>query len=187
MSILTEVLPDYVFVRDKRCPIATDFKVWLKLSELIGRDMPEAEKLVQMLKLVFFELPPNLNDGVMAMMDFYGHVDKSDAKQENTVQKSYFDFEYDADLIYAAFFQQYKIDLCSADMHWWKFKALLGSLSEDTHFIKVVQFRSMDTSKIKDKEQKKFYLSMKARYKLPDKRSEEQKEQQLNAALESLF
>lgn len=190
MSILTEQAPHSVLVDGIACPIATDFKVWLRFSELIGKDMPEFEKMAQALKLAFGDtLPPKLDGAIKAMMDFYGHTGTQDAntEREKILQKSYFDFEYDAELIYSAFLQQYKIDLCSADMHWWKFKALLTGLSEDTHFIKVVQYRSMDVSKIKDKEQKKFYLSMKKQYKLPDKRSEEQKEKQLNHALEAFF
>jgi len=50
-----------------------------------------------------------------------------------------------------------------------------------------VQFRCTDTSKIKDKEQKRYYRKMKALYKLPDNRSEAQKEQQLNDIMAQMF
>lgn len=187
MSIITATLPDFVTVRGINCKIKTDFKVWLEFSQLLTEDISYTEKLVKMLNFIYPELPPNLIDGINAMMQFYGHSEELVKDAEKKLQKSCFDFEYDADLIYSAFYQQYKIDLAEANMHWWKFKALLSGLSEDTHFIKVVQYRSMDISKIKDKEQKKFYNDMKRRYRLPDKRSEEEKEKHFNDVMESLF
>lgn len=187
MSILTETLPDFVIVRGKKCPIRSDFKAWLEFSEIINKNISEAEKLFKMFKLVFEELPPNMYDGISAMMKFYSYTPTQKKTNEKSINKNYFDFEYDANLIYSAFLQQYKVDLCHVDMHWWTFKALLGGLSDDTHFIKVVQYRSMDLSKIKDKEQKRYYQKMKALYKLPDNRSEEQKEQHLNDVMESMF
>lgn len=187
MSIITSVLPDYVTVRGKKYQIRTDFKVWLEFSEILTKNISWAEKVIKMLNLTFPELPSNLAEALSTVMDFYSHSADSEKKDENSLKKACFDFEYDADLIYSAFYQQYNIDLTEASMHWWKFKALLSSLSEDTHFIKVVQYRSIDISKIKDKEQKKFYNSMKKRYKLPDKRSEEEKELCLNNAIETLF
>lgn len=153
--------------------------------------MPETEKAVQMLKMVFGNnLPPNFFDAILAIMQFYSHSSTKsiqEREKQEIVTKTYFDFAYDAELIYAAFLQQYHIDLCKTDMHWWKFRALLAGLSDETHFVKVVQYRSMDISKIKDKEQKKFYLDMKRRHKLPDKRSEEEKERQLNSIMEKMF
>ena len=37
-----------------------------------------------------------------------------------------FDYEFDAPEIYASFMQLYRIDLLENDLHWWKFRALLG-------------------------------------------------------------
>ena len=90
-------------------------------------------------------------------------------------------------MIYSAFMQQYKIDLSDTRMHWWKFKALFGGLSEDTHIVKAIQYRTIDLSTIKDKEQKKFYKKMKSAYKLPDNRNEQQKEEYINTVLEGMF
>ena len=121
-------------------------------------------------------------------MDFYSteKLQKSNKRSEKKSKRVY-DFEIDSELIYAAFMQQYKIDLSTVDLHWWKFKALFNSLSEDTQFIKVVRYRSMDLSKIKDKDQKKFYREMKSFYRLPDNRTEKEKEEGLNNALSGLF
>lgn len=182
-------LPEEIVVCGEICPIRTDFKTWLKFSQIISQNELTAENIVHIFRLVFYDIPPNFFEALKEIMKFYAK--NEDVKQpsgNNTDKKRYFDFEADGDLIYSAFLQQYSIDLCDAELlHWWKFKALMNGLSEDTHFVKVVQYRSMDLSKIKDKEQKKFYRKMKALYKLPDNRSESQKERDFNSAMEGLF
>jgi len=187
MSILTQDLPDFLLIRGKKCPIKTDFKTWLIFSELIGNGEELTSKIPQIFGIIFYELPPNLFEALNAIMEFYGKSKKTSNKSVKGDTKKLFDFEYDAELIYSAFVQQYKIDLCDTDIHWWKFKALFEGLSEDTHFMKVVQYRGMDLSKIKDKEQKNFYIRMKRMYRLPDNRCEEQKETDFVDSFEKLF
>ena len=187
MSILTEILPEHLVVSGSECPIKSDFRVWLQFSELISNGNLTKEKIVKIFRLIFGELlPPNMYEGLKAIFEFYSHETQT-KKAEAQVKKQSFDFDYDAELIYSAFMQQYNIDLCNADMHWWKFKSLLNGLSENTHFVQAIQYRTIDISQVKDKEMKKHYKKMKSLYKLPDKRSEEQKEQDLYAEIESLF
>ena len=125
MSILTEGLPDFLIVSGKKCRIRTDFKTWLKFSEIMSEEKDLVEKTTEILTLIFCELPPNLHDAFAAMGEFYAREQKRGKGGEGK-NKAVYDFEYDADLIYAAFLQQYKIDLCDTDMHWWKFKAFLA-------------------------------------------------------------
>ena len=187
MSILTETLPDHLVISGKKCRIRTDFKTWLKFSEIISENEPETEKTLKILPLIFFELPPNLHDAFVAMGGFYAREQKSKGKGGNGKNKAVYDFEYDADLIYAAFMQQYGVDLCDSEMHWWKFKALFNGLSEDTHFTKVVQYRGMDLSKIKDKEMRAQYMRLKGAYRLPERRSEAQREADMVSSFEKMF
>lgn len=53
----------------------------------------------------------------------------------------YMDFEQDAALISAAFLQAYGIDLDKSNMHWFRFRDLLGAMPDDTAFAKVVELR----------------------------------------------
>lgn len=188
MSLLTNGLPESLSISGKDCPIKTDFKVWLKFSEIMGQGISEAQKLPEIFKLIFDELPPNLFNAMAEIIDFYRC---GASNQKNTTdrvpQKRIFDFEFDADLIYAAFLQQYKIDLCNTEMHWWKFKALFDCLSEETKFMKVLGYRSIDISKIRDKKQKQQYRKLKELYRLPDNRSEEQKEKDFSLSIASMF
>lgn len=188
MSILTNDFPCYIEVSNKKCKINTDFKVWLKFADLMSNAERSPQDIVEIFKLIFYELPPNFNDAIIGMINFYSGNDKGKKEDKNnTNTKIIFDFAYDADMIFSAFMQQYKIDLTNAEMHWWKFKALFSGLSDETQFIKAVQYRGMDLSKIKDKEQKRFYKNMKKIYKLPDRRSEEEKENDFIDSFEKLF
>ncbi len=187
MSLLTEELPKSLIIEEVECPIRTDFKTWLKFSNLMETENI-LNALPQMLRLVFFALPPKLEGAIYAMLDFYSGILPEKVKgNQGAPQKALFDFEYDAELIYAAFMQQYGIDLCESNIHWWKFRALVNGLAEDTNFSKVIQFRGVELSEIKDKDRKTFYRRMKAVYRLPDNRSEQAKEERINSVMESVF
>ena len=98
-------------------------------------------------------------------------------KTDNKKGKQIYSYEFDDEHIYSAFMEQYKIDLNSIKyLHWWKFKALFNDLNENIQFSKIMSYRAMDLSKIKDKDMKKQYRKLKTLYALPDMRSEEEKE-----------
>lgn len=81
-----------------------------------------------------------------------------------------FSYEYDDGYICAAFMQQYHIDLNSAKLHWWKFHALMLSLSDSTEFVKIMGYRSVEINSKMTAAQKAFYQKMKKQYKLPLKK-----------------
>lgn len=176
MNILTEHLPESVEVNGKEYGIKTDFKIWIRFSQVIFSEKGEYRALAEALCEIFKEIPPNLTGALEAMIDFYTLQKKSRGEWQENKRTQIFDFDIDSGLIYAAFFQQYRIDLTKTDMHWWVFKTLFDSLSEDTQFVKVMQFRCKDVTAIKDKEMKKYYIRMKRQYALPDNRSEREKE-----------
>ena len=96
-------------------------------------------------------------------------------KEENK-QKQIYSYEFDAEYIYSSFMEQYKIDLNTSHMHWWKFKALFEGLNENTQIVKIMGYRAIDLGKIKDKEEKTRYKKLKKLYALPDMRTQEEKE-----------
>lgn len=61
----------------------------------------------------------------------------------NINEGKFMDYNKDASLIYAAFMQQYGIDLIEMQgrLSWNQFKALMDGLTEDTKFIQVIQIR----------------------------------------------
>lgn len=65
--------------------------------------------------------------------------------QESEQKEAMYDILQDAEYIYASFMQDYDIDLIEQQgkLHWYKFKALLAGLREDTKFKKVIEIRQM--------------------------------------------
>lgn len=177
MNVLTDDFPRELVIKGESYKIKYDFRTWIKFSQIMYGCLPVGDKIVKVLRLVFDECPSSLDEAITSMRDFYNPPKKQTKEEKKSKGKRVYDFEYDAELIYAAFFQQYGIDLSESDMHWHKFKLLFDNLTDITKFIKVVQYRSTDISKIKDKEQKKFYSEMKRMYQLPDNRTEKQKEE----------
>lgn len=188
MNILTSTLPDFLTISGQKCKIRADFKTWLTFSSIVSNGEINAEKAVKICALVFYELPPNFNDAFREILKFYRcETDEPEESHSASSKKQLFSFEYDADMIYSAFYQQYHIDLQATNMHWWQFKALFNGLNEDTQFIKVIGYRNADLSEIKNTEMRKFYGRMKKLYKLPDNRSEAEKEDALNDVFSASF
>lgn len=85
---------------------------------------------------------------------------------------SYF---HDADYIYSAFYQVYKIDLLEVQykLHWSKFNALLNGLPDETQIKKIINIRLSDLNQIKDKSEKEQMKKLKKHFALPSQNSEE--------------
>ena len=107
-----------------------------------------------------------------------GKEEKEETSQKETGKniKRIYSYEFDDNKIYSAFIQQYNIDLQKQDLHWWQFKTMFECLTNSTQIVQIMEYRAMDLSKIKDKNMKKQYKSLKELYALPDMRSEEEKE-----------
>lgn len=187
MNILIDKLPESVTVCGKDCPIRSDFRTWIKVARIMLKGEAKVDDIAEILKLVFLKLPPNLVESMSAIEWFFCPIKGEKSNKTSEKRERIYDFDCDANSIYSAFYQQYGIDLTTANLHWWKFKALLDGLGEDTPFIKTVQFRSINLSDIKDKETKKFYQKMKRLCKLPDVRTAEQKEEAFNKSIAGLF
>ena len=95
-------------------------------------------------------IPADVGAAFTAVMNFY-HCEKDNASQGGTTtnrRTQIYSFEHDAPYIYAAFLEQYGIDLTQENnLHWWRFKAMFDSLSEKTQFVKIMGYRSMTITK----------------------------------------
>mgnify|MGYP003248142868 FL=1 len=174
--------------------IRTDFRESIKF-ELLMQDntIKDSDKVIIALKLYYYKPSEitNIKTAVDDMLWFYRCGKDIKIKENNDIdkqvekkQKQIYSYEFDAEYIYSAFMEQYKIDLNSIQyLHWWKFKALFTSLNENVLFSKIMEFRTIKLSKIKDKSMKEYYSKMKKLYALPDMRSEEEKEEDFANAL----
>jgi len=161
--------PCAVTVGEKSYPINTDFRVWIEISEVISdKDISLKDRLCFLLINGYGDsLPDSMEKAVGALLTFMN------MGEERSLQKGdrspVFSFFEDERLIYAAFRQQYGINLFYEELHWWEFISLLSALDENTAFMRAVGYRSVDCGKIKDEGRRRFYRKMKNRYRLKEK------------------
>ncbi|MBE7041637.1 MAG: hypothetical protein E7400_06700 [Ruminococcaceae bacterium] len=182
-------LPESVLCGDKEILVYTDFRTWMQVETVLFETEGEFyTKLPELLKLCYPVLPDTLEDAVSGLVQFYlgGEPDEKAGSREKRSRQLY-SFCQDAPLIYAAFYQQYGIDLTTANLHWFQFKALFTGLGEETKFARVIGYRAVDASIFKSKEKRQFYHTMKQLYRLKDRRTEAEKEAELQSVMEMLF
>lgn len=159
-------LPTTIEVDGKEFPIHTNFRNWIVFEQLLQDDeIPSHLKFMKLLELVCVEVPDNLMATYEALLDFYllGNKPKTD-KGSGDIAYSY---NEDCNLIFTAFFKSYGLDLENIEyLHWWKFRALFNDLNDDCMLVKIMEYRTKDLTKIKNKEEKDFYREMKKRYTL---------------------
>lgn len=177
-SILINKLPVDVNINGVLYNINSDYRTSIIFAKIIEENELTEDIIIKILELYYPIIPEDIEQAINYIFWFYtcGKNGEESRVKSNGNNKKIYDYEADSTYIYSAFLSQYKIDLQDIDyLHWWKFKALFESLSENNEIVKIMQYRSMDLSKIQDKEQKKFYKKMKDIYKLKEKISEEDK------------
>lgn len=193
MNILVDKLP----TEYKGLKIDTNFRSFI-LFELLMQDnsLTSEQKISFTLNLFFhnqeLKTAKEIEKAIKGVLWFYT-LGKSEEQEieskkikkiEEKKQKAIYSYEYDANLIYSAFFSQYRLDLNEVDyLHWWKFKSLFEGLNDDNRICEIMSYRAIDLSKIEDKKQKEHYKKLKIKYALPDNRSVEEKEQEFANAL----
>ena len=173
MNILTDPLPETVKIAGEAWPINSDFSVGVRFELLMqDRTLTEEERLSRALLLYYPQLPPDLPAALDALLWFYSCGRERDGSEAagghgalKKPPKKVYCFEQDADLIFAAFWEAYGIDLAAAGMHWWKFRALFKALPSECEFCKVMGYRTADTNGMA-KKQKELYGRMKKLYAL---------------------
>ncbi len=179
MSLLIHKLP----VQVNGMVINTDFKISI-LFELLMQDekIKKELKIMKALQLYYpdFKKISDYEKAIEQMLWFYRcgkELANSNKSNGNNKYNQIYSYEFDDNYIYSAFLQQYNIDLQEIKyMHWWKFKALFDGLNENTEIVKIMGYRSVNLSQIKDIEKRKYYKKMKRLYALPDMRTQEEKE-----------
>lgn len=190
MIDLTSALPAFVEYGGARYDIYTDFRVWIRLEQiLLSREMAAEEKTIEMMRLCYCrKLPPDAETAVRLLVWFYcGGKNPRLRERERRGRGAIYDFQYDAELFYAAFLEQYGIDLIKDGLHWWKFLALFRGISENSRLYQAMRWRAMDLSGVSDQKQKRYYRKMKQIYRLPDLRNSEEADGDLAEALSKMM
>lgn len=194
MNILIDKLPCSVIVDNIDTEIVSDFRTSILFEQLMKDNSVNDDAKIELALNLYFPKQYIINtvDAVNKIIWFYsgGKDIKESSGKSNSSNKhiNIYDFEQDADYIYAAFMEQYKIDLADIDyLHWWKFKSLFYGLNKDIQLSKIMFYRSIELTDDMTKNERKFYREMKRLYALEDMRSEEEKEQDFNDCLAGMF
>lgn len=179
LAIFQEELPTRITADDLEIPVSADFRSWIK-ADLIMKDrqIPKEAKLpviCQYIGLDLTNLDVTIPDLWAGIFKFYMCEQEPRGEAVSSSSATAYRFDCDWWLIYAAFIQQYGINLLTADLHWFEFRALLDGLTEQTQFIKVVQARLRDTSKLKG-EEKAQAEKLKRYWKVPDDSAQEERD-----------
>lgn len=196
-NLLIDLLPTSLTVCGAEKQINSDFRIALLFESLM--DDPEIsneDKIIQAVELFFVDLPETkeeLTESIEQLLWFYRcgkepneyMKRKAEKKKDSNVKEPrIYDINYDDDYIYAAFMQQYRINLNQIEyMHWWEFRALFKALTNETEFVKIMEYRGMDISKDLTPEQKAHYKKMKSIYALPRPKEEQERQRSIEEAL----
>lgn len=187
MNLLCDKTPDTITVSGVEYKINTDFRVWIKFELILTEQIDDtisAEVLAKIQNLIFKDTCPMNEDTVNAILNFY-RCGKPPEKHSSGGGngKAVFDYDYDDGYIYAAFMEQYGIDLNSTNLHWWKFRAMFQSLNADCMFVKILGYRSMPITSKMSTADRNFYQRMKKLYSMPLPQSVQEKYNAIEDAL----
>ena len=133
-------LPTTIEVGGLFYAIKTDFREWIKFSDIIKKPFELYD-----LAFLFEDNVPLLVDFKKELFDFFENKNATpnytDASSERTI-----DYVLDGEYIVGSFMSAYGIDLTSVDMHWHLFKALFVSLPDTSKIIQIMGMRSYKKS-----------------------------------------
>ena len=165
-NVLIDELPSHVTLFEKNHQVYTSFKNWIKIALLIeDGGLRDAAMTAEMLKLCYREsLPENIGSAILGMLYFLNGDTNFFVSSDKKNAERLYSFRDDSDVIFASFYQKYKIDLQESDMHWYKFLALFESLTEDNPFATRLKIRTFDETKITDADKRRKLKELKIRY-----------------------
>ena len=171
-SIIFDTLPESAVIDGREYRIRPGYRTMMAVEAMMFSDMPDDDRLFQVFSLFFEDIPEDTEKAVDFLLWFHRGGEEAEKKKKSihTQQPSMrgYDFFADSAMIYAAFRQQYGIDLrrtANADLHWWEFRAMFFALSDDVKMAKVMYWRTCDLAGL-SKSEKKFINKMRSLYAL---------------------
>ena len=154
--------PEYVKIGDKKYKINTDFRVAIECNNIAQDDsIGDAERSLAIIYKLFGD--EGLNnpqdwDKLLELGIKYLTLNKDTSDVDNNTEID-MDFNEDMDYIEASFMSDYRIDLTTEKMHFWKFYNLLEGLSNSELgnccvLNRVRNLRTFDLSQIKDNKER---------------------------------
>lgn len=168
MDLIKVCLPSTIEVEGIFYPINTDFRAWIVFSRLLYK---ENVTLVEFDYLYLNDKPLDRQKGFEKLLEFFAPKKELPRAIGGGNGERVIDYDLDAELIYSAFMQVYKIDLLATDkkgraipLHWHKFTALLNGLT-GTKLNDVMGYRSYNENDKSD--YNKQLINMRNAWRLP--------------------
>lgn len=176
--------PEYAEIDGVKYKLNTDYRVALKCFDVINdAEIGDVERALAVIYLLFGIIPNDNLDKFLEKASIF--LQCGEKQGEGGGQKQDMDFNADEPYILASFMSDYRIDLASTDMHFWKYIDLIKGLTEHCILSKVREIRTYDLSDIKDSKTRAKIIRAKEAVKLPEKLTRE--EQEVLDEFESLF
>ncbi|MBP3464117.1 MAG: hypothetical protein J6K45_06535 [Clostridia bacterium] len=176
-------LPYFVVLRNIKYKINVDFRKMISLEKkLEDKSIDDTEKIMYALRNFypfFYELENYkqlltdqelFKEACSKILWFYkcGRENYHKSASTSSSNKKKYSYDYDDEYIWGAFYYLFNIDLTKDKVHWWKFKAIMNSLPENTEFVKIIRYRSYSG---KDKD----LLELKQYWELPQAPEEQER------------
>ena len=154
--------PEYVKIGDKKYKINTDFRVAIECNNIAQDDsIGDAERSLAIIYKLFGDEGLDNSqdwDKLLELAIKYLTLNKDTSDVDNNTEID-MDFNEDMDYIEASFMSDYRIDLTTEKMHFWKFYNLLEGLSNSELgnccvLNRVRNLRTFDLSQIKDNKER---------------------------------
>ena len=133
----------------------TDFRTGIQIMQcMTDAELSEYEKLYVINRLLFKTYGADINEVAECVEWFlsgWNHDKVISSHSETAIS-----FDTDDGRIFSAFMRQYKINLNTAQMHFWEFMILLTNL-EECAFTRVIDIRTKKITSKMSKEEKEAY------------------------------
>ena len=165
---LYDSLPNSIIVNGRKVKLDLDFRNVIRMIDILARDELTHEAREYLALRCICRHP---REGMIIPVYKLLFPDSKHADNEKLT-----DFEQDADLIRAAFLQEYGINLFRDRLHWFEFTCLLSCLPSGSKYMEVLSIRArpMPTAQKWNAEERAWLAKAKMEYavKLTDKEIE---------------
>lgn len=179
LNMLVDALPRQVEIGGVGVDIRTDFRIGVLFEQLVWDKALDARTRVwQAVRLYYPQRVDDVEEAYRKAVWFWhggeflveeGGLNRRQVER-NALHgggRRLYDFDVDGALVYAAFLDQYGVDLQDArGLHWWKFRAMFEGLRPDHAFCRRMAVRAMDLSQVRDGAERARLAAMKARWRL---------------------
>ena len=164
INALYEPFPESITVDGTEYPIITDFREWFRFADLVeDNEISKRDKLYLMIQWLL-KPPERITDELIyAILDFY----RARELERELPSVPVLNWKIDAPYIIGDFLRYYKINLLTAEMHWWRFRLLFSALPAESQIMTRIGYRSVDLGQIKSESERKRIMKMKQLYALP--------------------